>query len=505
MKFCENCGHPLEDGQKFCEKCGAKVIPVETENNVLETTTDTKESTIHNDKDQKDTVVNKSEPSQEKEQATVTKPKPEHKPIPKPIIVGLFLLVLLIGGALIGYQKAKDYYSLNNQVERYIETLQSRNYKDIASVLTTSNEDFDISEETIVPYVDSVLYDADWGSIRRDLLTSRATSTLLLKKNGSNFIFFDNYELELLPAMVTLTTNIADTKLLIEEEEVATSDKEDYSIDIKTVMPGMHTFSAKAELDGQEMVSEETMNILPGQNGQTISLDIQGVYFEVTSNIDDASVYMNDNNIGQLSNGSGEFGPFGSLNEATLELRQEKDFGELKTESIELSDNDYTYYQLDFADAMTEDDAQYALQGMYDTLSSLTSEYQYSLTEDEKAYGEYFYEGVAYDELRPFYLEYAERQRNDEEVMRVNYDVTVSNFEQTELNEYSVDLEVDYTSYFQSTEANEYNAPDNRIRTFTYTISLVADKAVRNNWNDSDQELFINGFANEEMIYDSNN
>ncbi|WP_225743760.1 zinc ribbon domain-containing protein [Marinilactibacillus sp. Marseille-P9653] len=498
MKFCENCGHKLEGNQKFCEKCGAKVKPVEIENKSSESTSGLDKT------DQTNVTAHNQEPLQKNKQNTLTKPN-NHNPVPKPIIAGLVIIVLLITGSVFGYQKGKEYYSLNNQIDRYIETLQSRNYSEIAAVLTTSNENFEISEDTIAPYVDSILYDADWGTIRYELISSRSTDTLLLKKNGSNFVFFDRYELELLPAMVTLTTNLANTKLFIEEEEVATADKDDYSVDIKTVMPGMHTFYAKTELDGQEMVTEETMNVWPGQHDPYVSLPIQGVYFEVSSNINDASVYLNDKNVGQLSGGSGEFGPFGSLNGGNLELRQEKDFGELKTESIELSDNDYTYYQLDFADAMTEDDAQYALQGMYDTLSSLTSEYQYSLTEDEKAYGEYFYEGVAYDELRPFYLEYAERQRDDEQVMSVNYDVTVSNFEQTGLKEYSADLEVDYTSYFQGTEANDYNAPDNRIRTFTYNVSLISDKAIRNNWNYSDEELFINGFANEEMIYDSNN
>ncbi|MFL2077640.1 hypothetical protein [Marinilactibacillus psychrotolerans] len=49
-------------------------------------------------------------------------------------------------------------------------------------------------------------------------MSNLSKNTLLLKKEGSNFLLFDNYDLELLPAYVTLTTNIADAKLFIGDE-----------------------------------------------------------------------------------------------------------------------------------------------------------------------------------------------------------------------------------------------------------------------------------------------
>lgn len=76
------------------------------------------------------------------------------------MIVGAGALVVLLGGIIFGYQKAEDYYSLENQVDRY-KTLQSRDKAKIASVLSTSEEGLEITEESIAPYVGNFLFDID--------------------------------------------------------------------------------------------------------------------------------------------------------------------------------------------------------------------------------------------------------------------------------------------------------------------------------------------------------
>lgn len=144
---------------------------------------------------------------------------------------------------------------------------------------------------------------------------------MLLKKEGSNFLLFDNYDLELLPAYVTLTTHIADAKLFIGDEEVVTSDSDEFIYQHGAVIPGKHTFTAKAELDSQELITEETVTVTPVNGEQAVALDIQDMHFEVSSNIEDAMVYLNEENVGQLENDVGAFDPFVDLEYAILELR----------------------------------------------------------------------------------------------------------------------------------------------------------------------------------------
>lgn len=498
MKFCENCGEKLEDNQKFCENCGVKVADTGNEAESVKVEDKQDASTVDSTTDNNKEGQNSSTADSINNQTKAT-----HKPISKKFVIAIGALVIIAGGGIFGYQQAKDYYSLDNQVDRYIETLQSRDNGKIASVLSTSEEGLEITKESIAPYVESFLYNVDWNQTRYDLISNRSTETLLLKKEGSNFVLFDNYELELIPAYVTLTTNTTDAKLFIGEDEVATSDSDEFSYQHGAVIPGEHIFSAKVELDGEELVTEDTVTVMSGKDDYPIALDIEGMHFEVSSNVEDAEVYLNDENIGQLADGNGEFGPFGNLEGAVLELRQETSFGEIKTEPVDVSNSDFEYYDLRFADMLTEEDVQAALQRTFDQLSNLTNEYQYSLEADLKEFGQSFSEGVAYDELRPFYVDYAKRQRENEEVQYVEFEVRLSNYEQTAADEYKADIEIDYISHFNGTEANNYVAADDRIRTFAYNATLVS-KNVDDGWGDMVKALSISGFANEEMTYDSN-
>lgn len=114
MKFCKNCREKLEDSQKFCENCGAKV----TNSGVEQTSND--ESTVN----PSDSTIRNNQPDTgSASNATNKQVAANHQPFSKKMIVGAGALVVLLGGIIFGYQKAEDYYSLENQVDRYIKTL----------------------------------------------------------------------------------------------------------------------------------------------------------------------------------------------------------------------------------------------------------------------------------------------------------------------------------------------------------------------------------------------
>ncbi|WP_423188957.1 zinc ribbon domain-containing protein [Alkalibacterium sp. f15] len=475
MNYCEECGHKLEYEQKFCQGCGAAVVPKDTNSS------------------QGDPHITKEPKHPEKKGASSSK-----KPFPKGVIVTSVLVIFLSVAGYFSYQYGQDYYSVRNQVDRMVKILHSKDYESIAANLTSTHDELEIDEDTIKPYVDVYLTDVDAIELRKALATERSYESLKLVPKGSYFYLFDKYELELLPAFVTLSTNMENVTFSINAEEVVVSDEEDFSFEHGPLIPGEYVFSAVTKIDGHELMTEENSYVTASQDNVLIDLPIQGFSFTVESNLDDPFVYINDKEIGQLQNGSGHFGPFGSLNESQLELRKEESFGELKTSAITMSAFDEENYYLKFQESLNIDSAEMALRDMYYTLSGMTQDDNYDLEGLIEDFGNYFYQGVAYDELRPFFIDYAERQRENEDADRTTYDVTLTNFNQVGMKEYTVDLEVDYiTEYDWSLDK------ENRIRTFTYNVSLIADEAIRDTWA-NEEELFIDGFGSEELIYDSN-
>lgn len=471
MNFCENCGEKIVPGQKFCEQCGTAVVS-DSKNTVDE---------------QINTPINRE-----------VKNKPARKPMSKGKIAGIVLLVIIIGSGYFAYQYGEEYYSKSNQVDRIVAVLKSEDYAAIADLMNTNDAELDINEETIVPYVDAYLTDLDSTELRTALLTESDYLSLSVLPEGSYFFLFDKYELNLFPSYVRLTTNMNDTALFLNEEELTVSDSEDFTFAYGPMISGEYTFSAVTDIDGEELTTEENRLIGFAQDSIHIDLPIYGLTFSVSSNVNDSFVYLNGENIGQLHEGEGQFGPFGSLAGAELELRKEESFGEISTETISLMDYDGEYYYLRFDDSFTVESAEDVMRGMYSYLSNLTQSSLWDLEGTTDYFGEHFYQGIAYDELRPFFLEYAERQRENDDIDRTTFEVSIESFEQVDMNEYSIELEVNYiTQYDWSLDS------DDRIRTFTYDVSLIASDSVRNTWS-NDEELFINGFANESLIYDSN-
>lgn len=471
MKFCEKCGAKLEPNQKFCEACGYRLDSASTDS-----TEEPKKVT--------------STPQGHTSNQAQTPPTPA---LSKRAKIGLSAAAVVLIAGFFGYRHGEEYYSRENQVDRLVEVLESGDSAEIASVLSSGEEDFEIDEESIEPFVTSVLEETDLSQTRRNLRFSGTDGSLQLVQEGSHFFMFDKYELVLLPAYTTITTNMSNVEIFMDGEELVTSDSEDFSYEYGPFIPGSHEFTATTDLNGEELTVEQQAYLYSGTNNSPVNLSVQAYYFTVTSNADDAHVFLNDEEIGQLENGEGYFGPYASLGDSSLHLTYDEEFGEVSTDPVVMYDYDNEIYNINFSEGLSDVDAYEVLDDMYNTLSSLTNTYNVSSV--SRTFEEYFNSGTAYDELRPFFTEYAQRQRENEDVSRIDFTVLVRNFERVDYDEYTVELEVDYRTVYSDWDQED------RVRTFTYDVSLVADQAVRNTWNE--EEFFINGFSNEELIYDS--
>lgn len=469
MKFCEKCGTKLEANQKFCESCGYQVS--------------------NEGKTQQATSKPQAQESVHNQRATTT-----GAGLSKKTKIGIGVAGALLLAGFFGHRYGEEHYSRENQVNRMIDVLESGDHAEIASVLSTGEEDFEIDEESIVPYVDTILGETNFDNARRSLTYGGQDGSLRLVQEGSHFFLFDKYELVLLPAYATVSTNMSDVAISMNGEELVTSDNEDFTYEYGPFVPGLHEFTATTELSGEELVVDQNAYLLSGTNNSPVNLSMQAYYFSVVSNASDAQVFLNDEEIGQLEGGEGNFGPYASLGESSLHLAYDEGFGEMTTDPVSMYEYDNEIYTLNFSEGLSDVDAYEAIDDMYSTLSSLTSTFNVSSV--SRNFEEYFASGTAYDELRPFFTDYAQRQRENDDVSRVEYTVSVSNFERVDVDEYTLDLEVDYRTIFSDWDAED------RVRTFTYDVSLISDQAVRNTWS-NDEEFFINGFSNEEMIYDS--
>lgn len=418
MKFCPNCGTENNSETRFCKECGHDF---------------------------------NGEVKETPQQRSVTISKPEMKALTKTqkIIAAVVAVVLvaLFGGYKIG-EKA---YSKENQVNHYIEILASADAERIADAVKTNDPNFKVTAESLAPYVRYLEENKSYVSqissaLRQDSLYNG--DEIYLEQKGKTMLFFDNYDLVINPVYFNVGVNVKDAAISINGENVATSTVEDYTTEVGPYAPGVFELNAAAEINGYEFENKTKETILYSHEWDAY-LHIEGVEFEVSSNQDIADVYLDGEKIGNLTDGSGTFGPVSWSEGMMLELGMDFPSGTLKSESVELSDYNYDYYYLSFPN-------DFSYQTVVDELfGPLTRKIVYMSEADESSLKEKDNEDLASyltggkdNELYTRFTEYAKVFRDNADAKYLSWNLEVTDVTQTDVNLYTVTMDFELTTTY---------------------------------------------------------
>lgn len=458
MRFCENCGEKLLEGSKFCEECGSSV-----ENASEETT----------------------KPVKPKE----SMPKVKLTKIQK-IMIGSIVGI----GALsfVGYKVGESVYSQEKQTEALIETLSSKDSEELAKVLKTNDPNFEITAETIQPFVEYLDNNPNYfNDLVNELQYSNTYDSLEIRKNGTRLFFYDNYELVIEPVYANVITNADGAKIFNNGVEFLTSDSDEFMKEIGPLAPGDYEFSVEGVINDNTLKRSTSVSLTDADFYSDIDLMLQGTNFSVQSDLNDATVYIDGEEIGKLKEGTGDFGPLQVAPGQMLHVGQSFGEEEITSEPIELSEYDDTYYFDDLAVA-DEYTLLNEIENMYNSVSSLTRYYNDS---DVSDYNEYFAEeSSAYDEQREQFITFAKDIEANEDINEVRFEVELKDYEQTGVNTFDVAYEVTYITDYQYSLNKS-----NKIR--HYSKDMTIEFAPTNNPY-KDYDALIKDISNETLLFE---
>ncbi|WP_423188958.1 zinc ribbon domain-containing protein [Alkalibacterium sp. f15] len=458
MFFCEECGSKLEEGSKFCEECG---------------------TTVENISD-----PNKTASSSPKQTTKVVLTKTQK------IVLGMAVGLGVMSFA--GYKIGENVFSQENQKENLIEVLSSNDPEALAGILKTDDPNFEIDAETIAPFVTYLEENPNYlNSLVSELQYSDTYDMLEIRENGAHFLFYDNFELVITPVYATVYTNAKGAKISSNEVELLTSDSDEFYKEIGPLAPGDYDFNVEGVINDSTLTRTENVSLLHSDFITDIDLILQGTYFDVYSDLADATVYVDDKEIGTLTNGEGQFGPIQVELGQTLHVS--KSFGDdvISSDKVDLSDYDDTYY---FDDLVVADeyDLNDVIYTMYNTASSLTRYYNDS---DVEYYATLFSpDGSAYEEQHKQFLAFAKDIYDNEDMDDVSFEVELKEYEQTGMYTFDVHYEVTYVSSF---DYRVYR--NNKIRHYKKDMTI---EYVPTNNPYRDYDAFITDISNEELLYE---
>lgn len=469
MNFCESCGAKLEKNMKFCESCGAKVPGAET-------------STTESSKPKVAPVKSSTEKKQPK--------KVEVKPLTKKqkmIGAGIIGLLLFL---FIGYQIGDSVYSQENQTDRIIEALSTKDAAEIAKVVQSDQDDFEAKEENLEGFVAYLEKSPNYlTDLINGLKSGGRYDNFYIANNGKKLGLYEAYELMLVPVYGTVYTSHEEVTISANEEELFISDEYNLDREVGPFAPGIIAFTAEGEVSGFPITTTEEATWV-GTGYHSIDLYLSGYSFEVSSELENATVFVDDQEVGELENGRGNFGPIQLEEGMQLHIAQTLGEDEIVSDKVELTE-EQTYYEFNDLVLGSESAATGALGSLYRTASQLGRNYD-DYADDFNAL--FHSDGPASDSYRTELLSLGKTAYNNDEVSFIDFDLTYDEVERTGANTFKIYYEVSYKTGYR------YNSDkEDGLNHFEKVATIVFEPT---NHPNRDYDVYVYDVETTELLYE---
>ena len=148
--------------------------------------------------------------------------------------------------------------------------------------------------------------------------------TLINKK----VLFLDNYHIEISPVAIKINTNFDNAQIYINDKEVAATNIK------RDLIPGKYLI--KGKLNTLYGVVEEEKEVYIVDNME-YSLNMSALNISLTSNFEDADVFINDEEIHKKVKDIKKYGPIPLNKEINIQLQKEFPWGVIKSDKVQVS------------------------------------------------------------------------------------------------------------------------------------------------------------------------
>ncbi|MBL4935557.1 discoidin domain-containing protein [Clostridium sp. YIM B02515] len=343
MSICKKCGFEVRSTSKFCPKCGTQI----------EHDTDAVKSEEHQIDDIPSNAIieDKTNISEEKNDPIKFKESFEKlsvnfikvfRKIPK-LYLEVTIVVVVIIAVAIG--SGSYIFSKDRALSRFKSAMTSHKANEIAKILSEGSSGVEINEKTIQPLIkymdknpqwlnlmlDSIKQQSDkvGGEAAKLALSSKEASSpdIVFINKGKKFLIFNKYAFEIKPYYINLNMKLKNSKVSLNEGTPVVSDKDNYTAKLGPFIPGIYQLKSsfeekylnvKKDMD-IELISSHK-NLGASQNTIDVNINFDEIVFvQVSSDYDNAKIYVDGKDSGVLVKDANKFGPLSSSSEIYAE------------------------------------------------------------------------------------------------------------------------------------------------------------------------------------------
>lgn len=351
--FCKNCGAKNRDDAKFCAACGSP----------LSSLPEAAAASPEGEKAAEDRV----EPSEEVILADVQDQLPaeqisraETRPSKtswlhrKWLTIPLAVLVIVIVGLYFAGRYVTDPV---HTVDAFEQAVHDHNVGHLKGMIHTY-EDTEVTDNQVKAMLQWFKEDPDaYSDIVKSLEKSaqsekhaRVGDTLYyLQKSGKKYFIYDNYQITTETIHPKVTTNLKNMVVGItgvgkSKSATKATSNSPQTLVLDGVIPGIYTFYGHSD----KMDTSQKKSL----NEANVQVDFSGIYISLSSNVDGAELYVNDQDTGKTIAQAGEWGPFKKDDTPTFYAKYTVNGRSIQSEKVSVSsEGDYDSPTLEDAES----------------------------------------------------------------------------------------------------------------------------------------------------------
>lgn len=410
LKFCGTCKKNVADHLNFCPECGSKV----------------------------EVIVDKTA-------ASYTEVQNEIKPAKSKKNLFLIIGFLIIAAILFGAYKFGAYkFSKEKQVNVMIEAFQKKDISAIDEIVKADDPSLKIKTEDIKAYM---RYLKENPSYNKELLAYLQKQTIDQKltkdkasfkdgqivEEGKEWFLYPKYKFSMKSYYMSVSTTAKNAEIYVNDKKETELSSGKTSKELGPYFPGTYAVKATAKTELTELETEEVVDLADEQSGKVeVDLSLEGKYVTISSDENDATVFVNGKKRGKLNYGSYNLGPVSTDETVEVHLEKTTDFGVMKSESIKIGDQS-TYYLKFPKETSSSAVGEFVRNHIYDNVRAISLN-DFSLIENN-----YDKSGKSYKEDRD-YLQYLHKKGITEDLLTME----VRNVERQSETKYKVTTYEEY-------------------------------------------------------------
>ncbi|KAB2451274.1 hypothetical protein F8160_14090 [Bacillus sp. CH126_4D] len=389
MKFCGTCKKNVADHLNFCPECGSKV----------------------------EVIVDNTA-------ASYTEVQSETRPVKSKknlfLIIGFAIIIILLFGA---YKFGAYKFSKEKQINVMIEAFQKKDITAIDEFVKANDSSLKIKTEDIKAYMRYLKENPSYNKQLLSYLQKETVDQKLTKdknsfkdgeivEEGKEWFLYPKYKFSMKSYYMSVSTTAKNAEIYVNDKKETELSSDKTSKELGPYFPGTYVVKATAKTELTELETEKEVDLADEQSEKVnVDLSLEGNYVSISSDENDATVFVNGKKRGKLSYGNYKLGPVSTDETVEVHLEKTTDFGVIKSESVKIGDQS-TYYLKFPKETSSSAVGDFVRNHIYDNVRAISLN-DFSLIENN-----YDKSGKSYKEDRD-YIQYLHKKGITEDLLTI--------------------------------------------------------------------------------------